>query len=175
MKDRLEAYFEDPADARRSIDRLLADGVEPGSISMVSSEPHLEFCTPLIDAAPRTMIPYHSLAGGIIGALVGFALVYLTSHSYPLVTGGMPLVPPLTTGIVIYEVAAIGAIFAALLRMIWEAGLLRWSEVRWSAPNENRALTDGTVKIILKSQSDDLNRWRDVLVEEGGTVSTVDI
>ncbi len=49
-----------------------------------------------------------------------------------------------------YEVAAIGAIFAALLRMIWEAGLLRWSEVRGSAPNENRALTDGTVKIILE-------------------------
>jgi Alternative complex III, ActD subunit len=175
MKDRLEAYFEDPADARRSIERLLADGVEPGSISMVSYEPHLEFCTSLIDAAPRTMIPYFSLAGGVIGALVGFALVYLTSHSYPLVTGGMPLVPPLTTGIVIYEVAAMGAIFAALLRMIWEGGLLRWSEVRGSAPSENRALTDGSVKIILKSRSDDLDRWGDVLVQEGGTVSAVDI
>jgi hypothetical protein len=175
MKDRLEAYFEDPADARRSIDRLLADGVKPGSISLVSSEPHLEFCAPLIDAAPRTMIPYFSLAGGLLGALVGFALVYLTSHSYPLVTGGMPLVPPLTTGIVMYEVAAMGAIFAALLRMIWEAGLLRWGEVRGPASSEDRALTDGSVRIILKSRSDDLNRWRDVLVQEGGVVSGVDI
>jgi hypothetical protein len=94
MKDRLEAYFEDPADARRSIDRLVADGVEPGSISMVSSEPHLEFCTSLIDAAPRTMIPYFSLAGGVIGALAGFALVYLTSRSYPLVTGACRLFRP---------------------------------------------------------------------------------
>jgi hypothetical protein len=158
----LEAFFEDPANARRSIDRLIADGFEPGAISMISAEPHLEACTPIINAAPRTLIPYFSLAGGVIGAMLGFALVYLTSHSYPLVTGGMPLVPALTTGIVVYEVAAMGAIFGALLRMIWEAGLLRWHG--YQAP------TDGGVTVILSSRSDDLGRWRDVLVQEGGTV-----
>jgi hypothetical protein len=172
MKQLLEAFFEDPSDARRSIDRLIADGLEPGSISMVSAEPHLEACSPMINATPRTLIPYFSLAGGLIGAIFGFALVYLTAHSYPLVTGGMPLVPPLTTGIVIYEVAAMGAIFAALLRMIWEAGLLRWGEVHRSSISENQALTEGGAKLILKSRPDDLSRWRDVLVQEGGTVST---
>jgi ActD protein len=175
VKHQLEAFFEDPSDARRTIDRLVADGLEPHSISMVSAEPHLEACAPMINAAPRTLIPYFSLAGGVIGAILGFALVYLTSHSYPLVTGGMPLVPALTTGIVMYEVAAIGAIFAALLRMIWEAGLLQWGEVRSSVSGDSQALTDGGAKLVLRSRHDDLNHWQDVLVQEGGKVSTVDL
>ncbi len=42
----------------------------------------------------------------------------------------MPLVPPMTTGIIVYETTAIGAILAALLRMLWETKLPDFKHLR---------------------------------------------
>lgn len=162
MTNRVHAIFDEPEDARRAMRELLAAGIKESDLTMMSSEPHLE--TGVTTEARRTRIPYFSLGGGVFGAAAGFCLVYFTSHAYPIVTGGMPLVPPFTTGIVMYEVAAMGAIFFALARMLWEARLLRLGEAREDYAAE---LADGGVLVSVRV-AEDAERWRAMLINAGG-------
>jgi molybdopterin-containing oxidoreductase family membrane subunit len=163
MRNRICAIFDEPEEARRAVQGLLEAGVNPADVTVMSSEPHLEV-DEFIPQARRTLIGYFSLAGGVLGAIAGFSLVYFTSRAYPIVTGAMPLVPPLTTGIVMYEMAALGAIFFALARMLWEARLPHWHAVRDDYAAE---LADGGVLISIKSASE-TGRWQEVLRNAGG-------
>ena len=157
--------FEDAGGARRAVRELLAAGADRAAVTIMSGEPHLEGGEPLTEMR-RTRIPYFSLAGGALGAAAGFALVYLTSHAYPVVTGGMPLVPPLTTGIVMYETAAMGAIFAALGRTLWEARLPGWRAARG---DYDAALSDGGVLVSLRAPSaEEAALWEQILADAGG-------
>jgi hypothetical protein len=57
--------------------------------------------------------------GGAIGALSGYLLTTLSQKGYPIHTGGMPVTPLWTNGIIIYELTMLGAIlmtFVVLLR-----------------------------------------------------------
>ncbi len=161
MRERICVIFDEPEEARRAVQRLLEAGVNPADVTVMSSEPHLE-AGEFIPETRRTLIGYFSLAGGVLGAIAGLSLVYFTSHAYPIVTGGMPLVPPLTTGIVMYEMAALGAIFFALARMLWEARLPRWRAVREDYTAE---LADGGVLISIKSGGE---VGQEILREAGG-------
>jgi hypothetical protein len=164
MTKRVQAIFDDPAEARRAVRALLEAGLARDQVSIMSSEPHLEEGEPLT-APRRTQIGWWVLAGGIAGAGLGFALVYFTAHAYPIVTGGMPLVPPLTTGIIMYETAAMGAIFFGLARMLWEARL-----PQWRAPREDYAaeLADGGILVSAPAGSEDGGPWRRLLIDAGG-------
>jgi len=162
MTNRVHAIFDEPEDARRAMRELLAAGVKESDLTMMSSEPHLE--ANVTAQASRTRIPSFTIGGGVLGAAAGFCLVYFTSHSYPVVTGGMPIVPPLTTGIIMYEMAAMGAIFFALGRMLWEARL-----PRLGAPREDYAaeLADGGVLVSVRA-AEDAERWHAMLINAGG-------
>ncbi len=162
MTNRVHAIFDEPEDARRAMRELLAAGVKESDLTMMSGEPHLE--SSVLAEAHRTRIPFFTISGGVLGASAGFCLIYFTSHSYPIVTGGMPLVPPLTTGIVMYEVAAMGAIFFALARMLWEARLPRLGEAREDYAAE---LADGGVLVSVRA-AEDGERWRAMLINAGG-------
>lgn len=165
MTKRIRAMFDDPEGARHAVRQLLMAGAEPGAVTIMSSEPHLTEGQ-LLTEARRTRIPYFSLAGGVAGAAAGFTLVYLTSHSYPIVTGGMPLTPPLTTGIIMYETTAMGAIFAALGRMLWEARLPGWRAAR---DDYDPAVADGGVLVSLRVPSAaTAAQWQQILADAGG-------
>jgi hypothetical protein len=163
MTNRVHLIFDEPEDAQRAIGQLLAAGLSESDITMMSSEPHTEAGAMITESRP-TRIAYFSLGGGILGAATGFCLVYFTSHSYPIVTGGMPLVPPFTTGIIMYEMAAMGAIFFALARMLWEARLLHPSAVQEDYAAE---LADGGLLVSVRA-TDDAERWRAMLINAGG-------
>jgi len=122
MSTHLHFSFDDADGARRAVRALEKAGVSSRDIEVMSGEPFMEVDDPLSARHP-THIGLFSLAGGLIGCLAGFLLVYLTSRSYPLVTSSMPLVPPMTTGVIVYETTAIGAILFAFGRMLWEMKL----------------------------------------------------
>ena len=163
MTNRVHAIFDDPESARRAMRELIAAGADGADVTMMSSEPYLE-SGEVTSETQGTKIPYFTLAGGVLGAATGFGLVYFTAHSYPVVTGGMPLVPPFTTGIVMYEMTAMGAIFFALARMLWEARLLRLRPVREDYAPE---VADGGVLVSVRSDGD-AERWRSILRNAGG-------
>jgi hypothetical protein len=167
MTNRIHVIFDEPEDARRAMRALLAAGVKQSDVTLMSSEPHLE-ASELMAESGGTLIPYFTLGGGMLGAMAGFCLVYFTSHSYPVATGGMPLVPPFTTGIIMYETAAMGAIFCALGRLLWEARLPRFSAARDDYATE---LADGGVLVSVRA-ADEAEQWRDLLINAGGREPT---
>ena len=96
-------------------------GVPKSSITILSSEPlHLEPA-----GAAKTRIPIFGILGGLLGAGFAILLTVWTSRRVGLVTGGMPIVSPWAFGIIVFELAALGAILMTLGRMVIESGLAR--------------------------------------------------
>jgi apolipoprotein N-acyltransferase len=113
--------FDTRHEAVAALRELEREGVESSSITVMSSEPlHLE-----LKDAPKTRIAGFAIAGGLFGAAFAILLTVWTSRRVGLVTGGMPIVSPWAFGIIVFELAALGAILVTLGRMIFEAGLLR--------------------------------------------------
>ena len=119
------ALYSDPASAQDAFDALKRAGsdlgVDPGKIVVVTSEPFegYDFSG---EHAKTYMFPLAAL-GGIVGGCLGYWLASFTQTSYPLVTGGMPIVTSWTNGIIIYEVTMLGAIITTLITLLITAGL----------------------------------------------------
>src|SRR2546426_7584737 len=117
--------FDTPAEAVAVLGELQREGVPRSAITVMSSEPlHLEG-----NKAPRSRIAGFAIAGGFLGAAFAILLTVWTSRKVGLVTGGMAIVTPWEFGIIVFELAALGAILATLGRMIVEARLGRRVEL----------------------------------------------
>jgi Protein of unknown function (DUF3341) len=117
--------YADPEAAQRAVDALHAASSElkfdERQIVIVSGEPHEGY-----DFADShlTSLPYRwALLGGAIGALSGYLLTTLTQKAYPIATGSMPITPPWTNGIIIYELTMLGAILMTLIVLLRGARL----------------------------------------------------
>jgi hypothetical protein len=140
MADTQFRVFDTRREAVAALHELEREGVPNSSITVMSSEPlHLEALH------PKTRIAGFSIAGGLLGAAFAILLTVLTSRGVGLVTGGMPIVSPWAFGIIVFELAALGAILAALGRMMFEAGLLR----RRPLTGHEGAVANGKVVIAI--------------------------
>ena len=128
------ALFPDPGSAQNAFDALRrassALGVDAGKIVVVTSEP-FEGYGFAGEHEKTYMFPLAAL-GGLLGGLFGYWLASLTQTSYPLPTGGMPIVTSWTNGIIIYELTMLGAILTTFITLLITAGL----------PNFKPALSD---------------------------------
>lgn len=142
------ALFHDPPQAERAVNQLLIAGLDRAWIAVRTSEPFLEWRLPSSGQEQKTRIPFFALLGGIIGGVAGFSLAAFTSMTMNLETGGMPLIAPGPTGIVTFELTALGAIFGTLLSFVAETGLargLRSSD--FDDPELARAVADGALLV----------------------------
>ena len=139
--------FDTPGEAVAVLRELQREGVPRSSITVMSSEPlHLEG-----NDARRSRISGFAIAGGLVGAAFAILLTVWTSRKVGLITGGMPIVTPWAFGIIVFELAALGAILATLGRMIIEARLGR----RVSLAEYDGAVSEG--KVVLCIHSEDTN------------------
>jgi hypothetical protein len=117
--------FPDSNSARRAVTALRAESsrlrINAQAIVIMSSEP-LQGEGFGWDEQ-RTPMPWLALLGGLLGAACGYALAAFTQRTYPLPTGGMPIVAMWPTGIVMYELTMLGAIFATIVTFLVAAGL----------------------------------------------------
>jgi len=151
--------FADPETAQRAVDALHAAcselKFEERQIVIVSGEPHEGY-----DFADShlTSLPYRwAVLGGAIGALSGYLLTTLTQKAYPIATGGMPITPPWTNGIIIYEMTMLGTILMTLIVLLRGARL----------PNFKGVITDPGIWLgkILVGVADPLERLKPELEE----------
>ena len=115
----------DPDSAQRLVDELQVASLDLGftsnQIVVASGEPYegYEFSDRY---AKSPMFPLAAL-GALVGGTCGYFLTTLTQKAYPLPTGGMPITPVWTNGIIIYELTMLGAILTSLLFLMIGAHL----------------------------------------------------
>jgi Alternative complex III, ActD subunit len=120
-------------------------GVPKSSITIMSSEPlHLE-----PEGGAKSRIPIFGIIGGLLGAGFAILLTVWTSRRVGLVTGGMPIVSPWAFGIIVFELAALGAILMTLARMVLEARLAR----RGRRSDHGEMVADGKIVIEIDQGS----------------------
>ncbi len=119
--------FSDRDAARRALATLTAGSaqlrLQPEKLVVISAEPLEE--EGFGWQAQRTRMPWLALFGGIAGGAAGYGLATLTQRSYPLPTGGMPIVALWPTGIVVYELTMLGAILTTIISFLVTSGLPR--------------------------------------------------
>lgn len=128
--DAIYGLFPDSDSARRAMTTLRAESsrlrIQPHAIEVMS-------CEPLEDEAfgweeQRTPMPWLAVLGALVGGSCGYALASFTQRTYPLPTGGMPIVAMWPTGIVMYELTMLGAIVTTIVTFLVAAGLPNFRE-----------------------------------------------
>lgn len=131
------ALYADPTAAQAAVDSLRTASsqlkLDAKQIVIVSGEPHEGY---RFTDEEHTTRPYRwAVLGGIAGGLSGYLLTTLSQKTYPIVTGGMPIAPGWTNGIIIYEMTMLGAILTTLVVLLLGSGL----------PNFQGVITDPEV------------------------------
>jgi hypothetical protein len=126
----LYALYSDPDAAQRAVNALKSAGGSLGigerQIVVVTAEPFDGY--DFSDEHSQTHIFLLASIGGIAGAILGFLFTRFTQLSYPLNTGGMPIVTSWTNGIIIYEMTMLGAILSTLITLLVTARLPHFGE-----------------------------------------------
>lgn len=118
------ALYPDPNSAQRAVDTLRVSsaplGVKAKNITIVSSEPfeEYEFGRGVDPRDHKSLMPWLAALGGMLSGLTGYLLAILTQRAYPLPTGGMPIAPLWTNGIITYEMTMLGAILTTLVTLL---------------------------------------------------------
>jgi len=133
--------------ARQTVEILVSHGVRRSAIQLMSSLP-LEEHEGLEEQGGT--ISWLVVAGAILGGICAYLLVSLTQRSYPIVTGGMPVVPLWTDGIIVYELTMLGAILATLLVLIVTAPLMHWEH-----PKNAASPDDGSIVLEITPASEE--------------------
>ena len=117
--------FPDSDSARRAMTALRAESsrlhINPRAIEVMSCEPLEEDGFGWEEQ--HTPMPWLAVLGALVGGTCGYALASFTQRTYPLPTGGMPIVAMWPTGIVMYELTMLGAILATIVTFLIAAGL----------------------------------------------------
>jgi|SRR5579863_40542 len=95
--------------------------IKADGIVVISPEPIEERIADL--PKERTPMPWLAALGGVLGGTAGYMLATFTQRTYPLPTGGMPIVSLWPTGIVMYELTMLGAILTTLITFLITARL----------------------------------------------------
>jgi hypothetical protein len=107
--------YSDPDSAQRAVDDLRQAGIADRSITVVTSQPYEEY--EFSHRYRQTWIFWIAAGGGVLGLMVGLGLAYLTEASWPLVTGGMPIVAWWPNIIIMFELTMLGVILATVVSL----------------------------------------------------------
>jgi hypothetical protein len=145
---RLRISIPDEASLRAGIDRLRQASLPARVVEVQSSVPLSE---DLAEHVPTRRSRAHvwGILGGVGGGVAGWLLALFTAKTYPLVTGHMPIVAAPTSGIVVYEGIALGAVLATTFCVLWEGGLLR--RRRGGSPRGDVTATAGAIVVTIEA------------------------
>ena len=157
--------FTDVDAAAKAVESLVTAGFSERDITSLTSSPYPDGV--LVKTDQRTWFRWASLAGGIFGACVGFALAAGTAWVYPVQTGDKPIIAFYPTGIITYEFTMLFAILGAIVGMFVEMKL---------PPAKDRPydpdIADGLVGISVHVESRERSSKAQAIMKEGGAIRT---
>ncbi len=120
---KLMGLFQDPEQAAGAMTKLKEDGFPVEDLDVYSGSPFPEGS--FGEHEPEMRLYMFPLVGALVGFAIGLLWTAGTQISYPLVTGGKPLlsIPPMT--IIMYENTMLGAIIFTVLGVLFESRLPR--------------------------------------------------
>lgn len=157
---KLLGVFEDPQNVANAMNSLKGDGFPVEDLDIYSGTPYPEGAFGEAESEHRVYVwPF-------IGAICGFTIALLftagTQISYPMITGGKPIlsIPPMT--IFLYEGSMLGAIVFTVLGILFESRL----------PKRNMGLydtriTDGYIGILVSCPEEKATQAEKVLRDSG--------
>jgi hypothetical protein len=113
--------YGDADTAERAVNRLRALGVADREITIVTSEPIETHDFASRDKA--TWMFWIASGGALIGLVFATWLTTHTQTSWPIVTGGMPIVTWWPNLIIMFELTMLGAILATVITLLVTAGI----------------------------------------------------
>ena len=151
----LHAAFDSASDARDALEQLAEAGVTASEIEVRSSIPLVHEVCP-VGLEVHSRVPLMAVVGGVLGGTAAFLLTSLTSQAYPLPTGGMPIVPLPTAGIITFEGLALGAILCTVATVFYECRLPRLG----GGPGPlDQHLAAGSIIVAVKSTDGASEAW----------------
>ncbi len=144
--------YPDPDSAQRALNVLKQSESEMGfsdrDISVLSGEPYEEYGFGKRDNVTR--MPWIAALGGLLGGLSGWGFAAFTQESYPMISGGMPLVTKWSNGIITYELTMLGAILTTLVTLLITARIPDWRGGKLYDP----AISNGKILIGVTNPPD---------------------
>jgi len=113
--------FSDVDSAAKAAEALVRAGFTEAQIDSLTSVPYTDGV--LVKRKRSSWFRWISLAGGLAGAVSGFALAAGTAWVYPVQTGDKPIIALYPTAIVTFEVTMVSAIIGTMVGMFLEMGL----------------------------------------------------
>lgn len=112
------SIFGDIETAGQGVENLLRGGFTEKQITSLTSVPYPDGV--LMQTERRTRLRWLALAGGVFGAVAGFALAAGTAWLYPVQTGDKPIVALYPTAIITFELAMLFAMVGTVVGMFLE-------------------------------------------------------
>ena len=139
--------YSDPESAQHAVNELRRHGVPNDSITVVTSQPYEEY--EFSHRYKQTWIFWIAAGGGALGLGLGLALALLTETSWPIVTGGMPIVAWWPNIIIMFELTMLGAILATVVSLFITTELpTRKSRVY------DRAVSQGKIMVAVEQPAE---------------------
>ena len=151
----LHAVFDSPSDAQDALEQLAEAGFTASEIEVRSSIPLVHEVCP-VGLEVHSRVPFMAVVGAVLGGTAAFLLTSLTSQAYPLPTGGMPIVPLPTTGVITFEGLALGAILCTVATVFYECRLPR---LRGRPGPLDQHLAAGSIIVAAKSTDGASEAW----------------
>jgi len=134
--------FRDCESAATAAKNLVQAGFTEAQIDSLTSAPYPEGV--LVRTEETSRFRWLALAGGLSGAVAGFALAAGTAWLYPVQTGDKPIIALYPTAIISFEVAMLFAIIGTMIGMFLEMGLPALSKRLYDP-----AIAEGCIGICL--------------------------
>lgn len=166
MAEHVWASFENTHHARRAIRSLVNAGFHHEDVTAHSTEPmrEPEFLPP---EEEKSYLGAFALSGGIVGAIAGYLLPALTARLMNLPTGGQPVVSLWPFGIIIFELAALGAIGGTFIALLLEMGLPRWKGNPYDEEFTEDLMQGGVLIHVTSDRLDRIEMAQSLLQEVG--------
>lgn len=162
MARTLLGVYQEPDDVAEGVSRLRQAGLTDNEFDVLSGTPYPE-------GTFGERVGTHKLfIFPLIGALCGFSVALLvtagTQLSYPMVTGGKPIlaIPPML--IIMYEGTMLGAILFTVIGVIFESRLPRF-DIGVYDPR----ITEGYIGLLVAAPDDRVSYFEQLLRETGAT------